>query len=90
MYENLINQTIDKKNAAFKDFPDSLDGEIYVKGDKSTGWETRVEQTLLEAKKQRINELKEEFIEKSLATEITEVNAAETKEAVRNTKIRST
>ena len=41
MYENLINQTIDKTNIAFNDFPDSLDGEVYLGGDASVGWQTK-------------------------------------------------
>jgi hypothetical protein len=42
MYENLINEVIDKASEEFSDFPDSLNGEIYLGGDMETGWRTQV------------------------------------------------
>ena len=41
MYEHLLNSIIDKSNEDYKDFPDSLDGQIYIGGDKKDGWSTK-------------------------------------------------
>lgn len=35
-YNHLKNRKIDKKSADFADFPESLDGEIYIDGDIET------------------------------------------------------
>jgi hypothetical protein len=42
MYENLINQVIDKTKEEFADFPYSLNGEIYIGGTAEDGWRTQI------------------------------------------------
>ena len=39
MYNNLIGTVIDKRSELYKDFPDFLDGQVFIKYDK--GFETR-------------------------------------------------
>jgi len=41
MYENLKGLKIDKTDARFADFPDVIDGDIYIAGSPDTGWETQ-------------------------------------------------
>lgn len=48
MYENLINETIDKTNPEFGDFPSSLEGEIFLGCDSAGGWLTKKNLTALE------------------------------------------
>ena len=40
MYPELVGQLIDINDARFVDFPPSLQGEVYVDGDASSGWVT--------------------------------------------------
>lgn len=41
MYTNLIGVRIDKNNEDFKDFPSALEGDIYLSGDKDSGWDVQ-------------------------------------------------
>ena len=43
--QHLLNQIIDKTNPEFAEFPESLNGEIYIKGNAEEGWHTRVNHT---------------------------------------------
>ena len=44
-YPHLVDQKIDKNNPDFADFPDSIDGQIYVDGDAQTGWKVHPDWT---------------------------------------------
>jgi len=41
MYKDLKGLKIDKKDKRYEDFPTCIDGEIYISGSPSTGWETK-------------------------------------------------
>ena len=41
MYSSLINTIIDKTKEAYADFPESLNGQIYISGNAKEGWHTK-------------------------------------------------
>lgn len=57
MYEELIGLTIDKTDVRFADFPQILDGEIYLGGTPSTGWETTQVVTAKQAKEDALSSI---------------------------------
>ena len=55
MYKHLENTIIDKTKEEYKDFPESLDGEIYISGNAQEGWHTK-ENLTEEQRQQRESE----------------------------------